>query len=158
MTPSKPRGRLASALVAVALLAGPVAAWASSQPLIEPERVQLQVRGIATPDAAAMRRIVVEGGASHGWQVVSDEPGRVVLRVRSDAHSATVGVSYDAAGFQIRYQDSAAMDYELDKGQAVINPRYNKWVIELGNGIRRAAGNGVYQRPRAASAASSPSR
>lgn len=151
MMRSKPRGRLASALVGVALLAGAATAWASPQPLIEPDRVELQVRGIATPDAAAMRRVVVEGGASHGWQVVDDEPGRVILRVRSDAHSATVGVSYDAAGFLIRYQESTAMDYELDKGQALINPRYNKWVIELGNGIRRAAGNAVYQRPRAAS-------
>ena len=165
MTPSDRQRRFAAALIAVVLATGTVAARASSQPMIEPDRVALSVRGAAVPDAMTMRAAIIEGGTLHAWRLVGEEPGRLVLRVAYAEHSATVGVSYDAAGFQIQYQDSTAMDYELSHGQRLINPRYNNWVAQLGNAIRRVADNAMWHPRRfiidtpttgAASAASVP--
>lgn len=146
--------RLVVTALAATLLAGAVAgAHASAQTMLEPERITVSVRGSGpTPDPAAMRRVIVEAGARHEWRVTQDVPGRLTLRVASGDLSATVDVLYDGDSFQIQYRDSARMDYEREDGRRVIHPRYNKWVTELGNEIRREARNGVRQRRHAGNA------
>lgn len=145
--PTDARCLFAAALAAAVLLAGAPAAQASAQPMIETDRQVLAIRG-ADPAAGdvSMHRVILEGAGLHDWRVVGDEPGRVTLRVATGTHSATVAVPYDADGFQIRYVASADMDYALADGHPVIHPRYNKWVTDLGNAIRRAASNAVPQR------------
>lgn len=142
------RRLLAPGLAATVLAGAVLTARASAQTMIEPDRVAVSVRGAgASSDPAAMRRVIVEAAARHGWQVTLEQPDHLTLHVASGDHAASIDVFYDAGGFQIRYRDSARMDYEVEDGRALIHPRYNKWVTELGNEIRREARNGVSQRP-----------
>jgi hypothetical protein len=144
---------LAPALAAAMLAFAAGAARASAQALLEPARVELAVRGAqAAPDAAAMRRVILGAAQARGWQLTLEAPGSLRLHVASREHEATIDVLYDAAGFQIRYRTSAAMDYEVDGGRTFIHPRYNKWVTELSNEIRRGARDAVPQRRRQADA------
>lgn len=143
------RGRrvLALALATVMLAGTALAAHASAQTMIEPERIAVTVRGAASAqDPAAMRRAIGDAAERHGWRVTRDQPGCVTLTVASSDLSATVDVFYDAGGFQIKYRSSVAMDYAVDDGRILIHPRYNKWITELGNEIRRGARNAVPQR------------
>ena len=141
------RRLLAPGLAVIVLASAVLTAHASAQTMIEPERVAVSVRGAgATSDRAAMRRVIVEAAARHGWRVTLEQPDRLTLHVASGDHAASIDVFYDAGGFQIKYRDSAQMDYEVEDGRALIHPRYNKWVTELGNEIRREARNGVSQR------------
>jgi len=145
---SSRRRRLLALALATAVLAGTaLAAHASAQTMIEPERIAVTVRGAgAEQDPAAMRRVIGDAAARHGWRVTRDQPGCVTMTVASTDISATVDVFYDAGGFQIKYRTSVAMDYEVDDGRIRIHPRYNKWITQLGNEIRRGALNAVPQR------------
>ncbi len=144
---SRGRRLLALALATTVLAGTALAAHASAQTMIEPERVAVTVQGAeATQDPAALRRIIGDAAARHGWRVTRDQPGCVTLTVASTDLSATVDVFYDAGGFQIKYRTSVAMNYEVDDGRILIHPRYNKWITELGNEIRSGARNAVPQR------------
>jgi hypothetical protein len=138
---------LAPALAATVLAIVAGTAFASVQPMLEPERVELSLRGAGPmPDAMAMRRLVLGAASLHGWQAVGEAPGQLTLQVASKERGATIDVLYDAAGYRIRYRDSVAMDHAVDGGRTVIHPRYNKWVTDLSNEIRRGARDGLPQR------------
>lgn len=155
--PRRWRGLVAPGLVAGVLMAAALAAWASAQSMIEPQRTELTIRGAgATGEPAAMRRIIIGAAVRRGWRVVHEEPGRLTLQVLTHEHSATVDVVYDAGGFQIKYRDSVDMDHAVDNGRTLIHPRYNKWITELGNEIGRAARGEVSRRRHAIDPAIQP--
>lgn len=144
---SERRRLLMPVLVAAVLAIAAGTACASAQAMLEPERVELSVRGVGpTPDPLAMRRVILGAALRHGWQPTSDAPGQLTLQVVSKEHSATIDVVYDGAGYQIRYRTSAQMDLAVEDGHRVIHPRYNKWITELSNEIRRGARDAVPQR------------
>ena len=98
------------------------------------------------PDPQAMRRVILVAATHHGWQPTADVPGQLTLQVASKDHGATIDVFYDGAGYQIKYRTSAQLDFAVEDGRRVIHPRYNKWITELSNEIRRAARDAVPQR------------
>ena len=148
------RARRWARLLAAGVLAGAsLSVHASAQTMIEPERISVAVRGAGTADDdAAMRRVIVDAAARHGWVVSGDRPGCMTLSVSTREHAATVDVLYDGGSFQVKYRTSVEMDYEVDGGRVLIHPGYNKWVTDLGNEIRRGARNAVPQRRRASDA------
>ena len=154
------RRRVAPVLVAAVMAVATGSAGASPQTMVEPRRVELAVRGAGQPpDPLAVRRVILAAAATRGWQATSDQPGMVTLVASAREHSATVDVVYDAGGFLLRYRDSVGLDHAVDGDRTVIHPRYNKWVTELSNEIRREARDAVPQRggnaaPAAASAQS----
>ncbi len=126
--------------VLAALLAGAApAAWASAQPMIVPDRVQLAGGAAANPaDQAAVRQAIVEAAGQRAWKIQDDQPGRLLLVTQVQTHVATVEVVYDGGGFQIRYGGSQDLDYAVEDGHPVIHPRYNRWITTLSNEIRRS--------------------
>ena len=50
-----------------------------------------------------------------------------------DRHQAWVDIPYSTKGYQIRYRDSAGLDYDGER----IHRNYNKWVQLLDADIRR---------------------
>jgi hypothetical protein len=143
------RRLLAFGLAASVLAASAPSAHASAQPMIEPGRIALSVQASgATPDPAAMRRVIVDAAARHGWERTLEEPGKLTLHVATGTHNATIDVWYDGTGFQIKYRDSADLDYVVEDGRTLIHPRYNRWISELSNEIRRSARDAVPQRRR----------
>ena len=132
--------RLFAAFVAASMLAcvAPVA-WASAQPLVEADRVQLLTRAsVEIADPAAVHQAILEAAGQRAWKIQDDKPGHVLMLAQTGTHVATVDVDYDGAGFQIKYQGSQDMDYAVEDGHPVIHPRYNRWVTTLSNEIRRS--------------------
>jgi hypothetical protein len=133
------QGSLAACVVAGMLACAAPAAWASAQPLIEPDRVQFAT-GVAADaaDQAAVHQAIVEAAGQRAWKIQDDKPGRLMLLAQTQTHIATVDVIYDGRGFQIKYNGSLDMDYAVEDGHPVIHPRYNRWISTLSNEIRRS--------------------
>jgi hypothetical protein len=65
-------------------------------------------------------------------------PGKVTLKYNKGKHEVAVDAIYDADGYQLKYVNSANMNYKLVDGQTQIHPAYNDWVAKLNNTIRAA--------------------
>ena len=107
----------------------------SAVPLVEPDRVVLVAgQSALTPDQ--VKQAILRGSAKLGWTVASDEPGKLRLKYnKQNKHEVVVDVSYDNAGFQVRYVNSVNMKYEQVNGVAHIHPFYNTWVSNLSRAI-----------------------
>ena len=107
----------------------------SAVPMVEPDRVVLVAgQSALTPDQ--VKQAIVRGSAKLGWTVASDEPGKLRLKYnKQNKHEVVVDISYDNAGFQVRYVNSVNMKYEQVNGVAHIHPFYNTWVNELRTAI-----------------------
>lgn len=126
-------GLILASLVGVAQARG-------TEALVEPERVTL-VGGTATLDPQQMRQAIIRGGGRYGWIVSGEEPGLLRLKFnKQDRHEVEVAVSYDNAGFQIRYVGSINMKYGSRDGVATIHPSYNTWIGNLNRAISSEAG------------------
>jgi len=103
--------------------------------LIEPERVAL-ASGAKALTADMVKQAIVRGGATREWTVAGDQPGKLQLKYnKQNKHEVVVDVSYDVAGFQIRYAGSTNMKYENKNGVPEIHPFYNAWVSNLSRAI-----------------------
>ena len=100
-------------------------------PLVTPQEVFPADR---VENAADVRRAIVDTLERRGWTVGQESPGLVVASiVVRDRHQAWVDIPYSTKGYQIRYRDSAGLDYDGER----IHRNYNKWVQLLDADIRR---------------------
>ena len=76
-----------------------------------------------------------DGARANRWNVVSTEPGKIVLRLAVRSHQADVTVKYDEHGFDIDYLSCVNLNYETKRGYAYIHPNYNVWVGRLADSI-----------------------
>lgn len=131
-------------ILAVAIAAASVAASARDAPLKDPGRIELGAVSGQASTPAKMRQALVLAGASRGWTVVGDEPGRLKLNFnKGDKHRVTVQVSYDERGFDIRYVDSYNLNHGQRDGQVMIHPNYNRWVNNLAQDTRMIYAQGT---------------
>ncbi|KUM39857.1 hypothetical protein [Pseudomonas sp. EpS/L25] len=100
-------------------------------PLVTPQEVFPTDR---VENAADVRNAIVEVLETRGWTVGSESPGMIVasILVRS-RHQAWIDIPYSTKGYQIRYRDSAGLDYDGER----IHRNYNRWVQQLDADIRR---------------------
>jgi len=131
--------RVLFALVAGAVLfAGP--AQAARKGFIDDKiGIPLQSPGGAPQSADEIRSAIIAAADRDRWKIKEDAPGRLRLEhsERDGAIWVHVDVSYRAGSFDIRYVDSAGLEYGTDaQGQRVINRNYVKWVGRLMAGTR----------------------
>lgn len=113
------------------------AVLAREAPLKDPGRIDLALPSGQTASATKVRQALVLAGASRGWTVVGDAPGKLKLLFnKGDKHRVTVDVSYDERGFEIRYVESHNLNYAQKDGQTMIHPNYNRWVNNLAHDTR----------------------
>jgi len=102
---------------------------------------------VVSPDGspqppAEIRSAIIAGADRHGWKVKQDTPEKIQLEraERNGAIWVTVEVSYRAGSFDIRYGDSAGLEYASDdQGRRVISRNYQKWVDNLVSTISKYA-------------------
>ncbi|MDR6678167.1 hypothetical protein [Pseudomonas oryzihabitans] len=100
-------------------------------PLVTPQEVFPADR---VENAADVRRAIVEVLETRGWTVGSESPGMIVASILvRGRHQAWVDIPYSTKGYQIRYRDSAGLDYDGRR----IHRNYNRWVQRLDADIRR---------------------
>jgi hypothetical protein len=79
-----------------------------------------------------VEKSIVRAGTTLGWQMTPRSPGKMegVLLLRR--HRAVVDIDYDTKSYNIKYKDSAELDYDGQK----IHPNYNGWIQNLEKAIR----------------------
>jgi hypothetical protein len=124
-------------MLGVVLATVAAAAAAREAPLKDPGKIELAVVNGLVTSPARVRQALVLAGASRGWVVAGDQPGRLKLSFnKGDKHRVTVDVSYDERSFDIRYVDSYNLNYAQRDGQTMIHPNYNRWVNNLAHDTR----------------------
>ena len=90
---------------------------------------------VVTPKPATaldVEKAILRAGATLGWQMVPQGPGKMegVLVLRT--HRAVVDIDYDAKSYGIKYKDSSNLQYDGTN----IHPNYNGWIQNLDKAIR----------------------
>jgi hypothetical protein len=132
-------GRVLLALAATGMLfAGP--AQAARKGFIDDKiGIPLQARGGAPQPADEIKSAIVAAADRDRWKIKETSAERIRLEhsERDGAIWVWVDVSYRAGSFDIRYVDSAGLEYGTnEQGQRIINRNYTKWVGRLMTGIR----------------------
>ncbi len=60
------------------------------------------------------------------WDVLSEEPGKIMARVKVRQHEATIAITYTEKTFSIKHVDSYLLDH--NSGRNTIHRNYNKWI------------------------------
>jgi hypothetical protein len=81
--------------------------------------------------AEDVRAAIIRAGASLGWQMKEDGPGKLVGTLVLRTHTAVVDIPYSVKTFSIIYKSSI----NLDAADGQIHKNYNSWVGNLKNGI-----------------------
>lgn len=123
------------ALVMASVVVAP--AEARDAPLADPGRIQLVAPGAQGSTPTMVRSAILAAAMPHGWTMVEDKPGRLVLNFnKGNKHRVNIEVSYDERSFEIRYIDSVNLNHAQRDGTVVIHPNYNRWVKNLAQDTR----------------------
>lgn len=126
-------------VVTLVLALSTLVTQAREAPLMEPGRVLLT----AASGEEAVRAAIIAGGASHGWVVAQEEPGKLTLRYNKQGkHEVVVDALFDAKGYELKYVDSKNMNYAKNDQGTVIHPNYNRWIANLVKAIGLVASGG----------------
>ncbi len=107
----------------------------SAVPLVNHEKIQI-VTGInKAPTSDLIKQAIRAGAAVRGWKVEESAEGSMLATIVIRKHTAVVRINYDTSKYSIHYKDSAVLKYEVNNGQAIIHPFYNKWVENLRDDI-----------------------
>ena len=120
-------------LLGLALVALTTAGACTTVPIVNVEN-QALVRADGKPlTAEHVKRAIIRAGSNRRWSISEEKEGHLVgkLDLRGK-HAAVVDILYSATRLDIRYRDSANLDFEKGKdGPGVIHRNYNRWVNEL---------------------------
>jgi hypothetical protein len=120
--------RTVTAIAAVSM--APLVAGCTSKPIYNVESSP-----VTTPKAASLdqvSRAIVRAGASLGWQMAQQAPGKITGTLMLRDHKAVVDVSFDTKTYSIAYKDSANLGYNGTE----IHRNYNSWIQNLDRHIQ----------------------
>ncbi|POZ60765.1 hypothetical protein [Chromobacterium alticapitis] len=107
-------------------------AFARHEPLALPGRIALAAEN---GDINKNKTAIVNAGASLGWTVDSDQPGKVALKHVKGDHVLVLNIAYDATGYQLSYGSSENLNYRQTEFGAQIHPLVNHWIANLAKHI-----------------------
>jgi hypothetical protein len=81
-----------------------------------------------------------QGAVYRGWKIVHRAPGLVIADIVAGKNGARVRILSDATGWRIEHeQSSPSLRWSVDpENGEVIHKRYNQWIHQLDDSIRRA--------------------
>lgn len=122
------------ALTLAGALAAPVPALAYLTELKDGERINVTTMVSAPVTATQVRDALVNGAAAHGWTLVSETPGRLVLSLmhRGGKHKLEVAAVYTESEYRFEYISSENLKYaESADGSRVIDNAYYRWTASI---------------------------
>ena len=78
-----------------------------------------------------VRAAIIRAGATLGWQMKEEAPGKLVGALVLRSHTAVVEIPYAATSYSILYKSSI----DLNEGDGQIYKNYNSWIRNLTKGI-----------------------
>jgi hypothetical protein len=124
-------------LLSILLAAGP--ALARQAQLVDVPFRDLQAATGTPLTTKQVESAIRDGARTNRWNVMSSEPGKMVLRLGVRSHQVDVSVKYDQHGFDIDYLDCVNLNYETKRGFQYIHPNYNVWVGRLADAIANSS-------------------
>jgi len=87
--------------------------------------------------AEQVKQAIMQAAGETRWSIASQPDGKLsaTLNVRGK-HTMVVEITYSSEKYSLHYKDSTNLHYAMCEGQGVIHPNYNKWVMNLKNGIQ----------------------
>jgi hypothetical protein len=86
----------------------------------------------SNPSLDEVGKVIIQAGASLGWQMKRTKPGHILGTLNIRTHVAVVDINYSTTSYSIQYKDSTELSYDGTN----IHPNYNGWVQNLDNRIR----------------------
>jgi hypothetical protein len=83
------------------------------------------------PSSEDVKKAIMRAGATLGWKMNSDNPGKVVGTLNIRTHTAVVEIPYSPRSYSINYKSSV----NLEASEGKIHNNYNGWVKNLAKGI-----------------------
>ena len=125
--------RIAIVAAALALSSLTTACVSREHPVLAISGANFAAATATTTDRATAIKAALK---ERGWAVDKEQPGAIMATytkpnkdVPGGAHTATIGIEFDATTFSIKYVDSKNMMYDAAEG--TIHRNYNRWVANL---------------------------
>jgi hypothetical protein len=123
------RGRLGAVIIGSALALG---ACATVQPIYNVADVPVATAAGRQLSMTQVQTAIQRAGASLGWSIQVEAPGRLTGRYALRTHLAVVEIQHGTKSYSIRYRDSA----NLSARDGMIHSGYNQWVQSLDRSIK----------------------
>jgi hypothetical protein len=123
--------QFASVLILAASATASQAACFRCEPIVNVIDALVAAPPNKTISAEDVRAAIIRAGASLGWQIQENGPGRLVGTLVLRKHTAVVDIPYSLTTFSIVYKSSI----ELDEAGGQIHKNYNGWISNLKKGI-----------------------
>jgi hypothetical protein len=81
--------------------------------------------------ADQVRGAIVRAGATLGWIMKDEGPGKLIGTLILRTHTAVVDISYSPSNYSITYKSSI----DLKEANGMIHRNYNGWIQNLNRGI-----------------------
>lgn len=78
-----------------------------------------------------VKKAIMRAGATLGWKMEAEKPGRVMATLNIRTHTAVVEIPYSPKSYSINYKSSV----NLNEAEGQIHNNYNGWVKNLAKGI-----------------------
>jgi hypothetical protein len=123
--------QFASVLILAASATASQAACFRCEPIVNVVDALVAAPPNKTVSADDVRASIIRAGASLGWVIKEEGPGKLVGTLVLRKHTAVVDIPYSVTTFSIVYKSSI----ELDEAGGQIHKNYNGWISNLKKGI-----------------------
>lgn len=116
-------------MIAAALLA---AGCATTQPIYNVQDAPIVAPAGKSYSMSEVQQAIMRAGATLGWQMNPEGPGRITGRIALRNHTAIVDIEHNTKTYGIKYRDST----NLNAADGMIHKNYNGWIQNLDKAIR----------------------
>jgi hypothetical protein len=116
-------------MIAAALLA---AGCATTQPIWNVQDAPIVAPAGKSYSMSEVQQAIMRAGATLGWQMNPEAPGRITGRIALRTHTAIVDIEHSTKTYSIKYRDST----NLEARDGMIHRNYNGWIQNLDKAIR----------------------
>ncbi len=88
-------------------------------------------------DAAAVGKAVRTALRRLDWAIVQEAPGIIDAKQTKSGFWASIRVTYDARAAEVRYLDSAGLNYETGDAGPRIHDHYNLWLRNVERDLKK---------------------
>lgn len=123
---------LRAALLLLGLIPVGAGAAQSSVPMELPPPLELP----EFTDSIKVSKALLLALSNCKWLVESDTGESITARLDIRRHTARIRLDYTPRRIRYHYLDSAELGYEIEDGEPLIHPAFNKWLQQLDQEIR----------------------
>ncbi|HSI38113.1 MAG TPA: hypothetical protein VK946_03480 [Methylotenera sp.] len=127
---------LTSVFFALTIVFSSFAHARNTVPVINHDNINIVTSDGKVLQAIQIKQAIEAAANKNDWTITNGEDGKLLAKILvRNKHTVVIEITYDTSKYSINYKDSNNMKYEVQSGQAMIHPFYNKWVDLFKNSI-----------------------